>query len=289
MSDRSSPRYERLVFAVRAFSKYGTPNRLAQAVEDCGWEQIRAQLGSDSPGPHVEPLYAMGVDVVFRGGDCYPLQLNHLRRPPGLLFTWGNRDLLRATSVSMCGSRHVSERGLEAAAACGLEVATCGLTIVSGYASGVDTATHLAALRSGGSTVIVLAEGILGFRKKRVFHDVPFDEEHVVVVSQFAPGQHWNVGAAMTRNGVIVSLGKALVVIEAGETGGTLNAGLQALELGRAVLALEFSSQPTPAGNQLLIEKGAVPIQTRQQLGRVVKSIQEMRTKRPALEQLRLA
>jgi DNA processing protein len=77
----------------------------------------------------------------------------------------------------------------------------------------------------------------------------------------------------MTRNGVIAGLSKALVVIEAGETGGTLNAGLQGIALGRPVLALDFASSETPAGNLLLFEHGARPIHTRQHLGRTLDEI----------------
>lgn len=40
-----------------------------------------------------------------------------------------------------------------------------GLTVVSGYAAGVDAA----ALRAGGNTVIVLAEGMDHFRINRAF------------------------------------------------------------------------------------------------------------------------
>ena len=46
----------------------------------------------------------------------------------------------------------------------------------------------------------------------------------------------------MSRNGVIAGLSKALVVIEAGEKGGTLDAGLRAIQLGRPVIALQFES-----------------------------------------------
>jgi len=60
----------------------------------------------------------------------------------------------------------------------------------------------------------------------------------------------------MTRNGVIIGLSLALVVVEAGETGGTLAAGKRALELGRRVIALEFTD--TPRGNKMLLDRGAV-------------------------------
>ena len=126
-------------------------------------------------------------------------------------------------------------------------------------------ATHLAALDSGGRTIIVLAEGILHFQVKRAFGGA-FEPERVLVLSQFPPAETWNVGSAMTRNAVIAGIGRALVVIEAQESGGTLDAGLQALSMGRPVLALQFESDVTPPGNTILISKGAVPIRTAAQL-----------------------
>jgi DNA processing protein len=68
----------------------------------------------------------------------------------------------------------------------------------------------------------------------------------------------------MTRNNVIIGLSMAVVVVEAGETGGTLAAGTQALRLGRRVLALEFSS--TPVGNKRLLSDGAVSVRGRTEL-----------------------
>lgn len=195
----------------------------------------------------------------------WPRQVNALPAAPAYLFARGNQELLRAPAVGMCGSRHATERGLDAARMCGKTVAARGWHVVSGYAKGVDTETHLAALSGGGNTVIVLAEGILHFRRKRAFDGLPFNSKTVLVLSQFPPTQRWTAGAAMTRNGLIVTLGGSLVVIEAGETGGTLNAGRQALKLGRPVFALEFSDGPRK-GNQALIHDGAQALRTPRQL-----------------------
>lgn len=230
------------------------------------WESLADPARRDITQLEAE-LKGRGVGLLLRGDDSYPRALEDLPSPPAFLFYWGNLDLLAAPGVGLCGSRRVSDRGLEAARLCGEEVARRHLHVISGYAKGVDTETHLAALRAGAGTVIVLAEGILGFRRKRAFSAVPFDASRVLALSQFPPRQRWNPGAAMTRNGVIAALGRALLVVEAAERGGTLNAGEQGLALGRPVLALEFSGE-TPAGNRRLFGLGARALRTRRDLGK---------------------
>lgn len=268
----------RLALAIAASSDGGGQRSLAadirtdpEAALNARWE--RTAQGSKRAATRVaDDLRTGGVDVLALGDDGYPERLATIPAAPPLLYVWGNSSLLRSPSVGMCGSRDVSERGLQAARACGEAVARQGLTVISGYAKGVDTETHLAALRQGGSTVIVLAEGIIHFRHKKVFGSEGLDPERTVVVSQFPPTQPWNVGAAMTRNAVIAGLGQALVVIEAGETGGTLNAGLQAIRMGRTVFALNFADA-VPSGNRILFEKGAKPVRTPRELYEAVAAI----------------
>jgi DNA processing protein len=76
----------------------------------------------------------------------------------------------------------------------------------------------------------------------------------------------------MTRNNIIIGLSIALVVVEAGETGGTLAAGKRALKLGRPVIALEFAR--TPRGNLILVESGAVAARDKIELGSFLHEIQ---------------
>ena len=58
------------------------------------------------------------------------------------------------------------------------------INIVSGFAAGVDMNAHRAALAAGGTTTVVLAEGILRFRVKKEIRDL-WDENRTLVVSEF--------------------------------------------------------------------------------------------------------
>jgi DNA recombination-mediator protein A len=107
------------------------------------------------------------------------------------------------------------------------------------------------------------------FAIKKALREIDAEPERMLVLSQFPPRQTWNTGSAMTRNGVIAALGRALVVIEARERGGTLDAGLQALRMHRPLLALDFSGG-APVGNELLFARGARRIATAGELKRVL-------------------
>lgn len=253
--------------ALTAFRSLRTPAQITNALRANGQRALDDLFAELQAGERADveakahEMRSEGIDVVIYGDDDFPRSLLKNGRPlMPIIFLKGNKSLLYADGVGMCGSRNVSQQGLGAADKCGATVSSKGLTVVSGYAKGVDTATHLAALRSGGSTVIVLAEGFDHFRIKRSFAQ-DYDAERTLVVSQFAPGQTWQAHAAMARNAIIYGLSKALLVIEAGERGGTLAAGRGALDLGRPVLVVDFGDR-TPEGNRVLLELGAVPVRT---------------------------
>lgn len=257
----------KLELALAAFADLRTPARITATLRGGGsseLEAVFARLDAQQRFDVQRKAIDMandGIDVVLFGDSDFPTSLAFGARPAApILFVKGNRELLYTDGVGMCGSRNVSAQGLAAASKSGETVSSKKLTVVSGYAKGVDTATHLAALKTGGSTVIVLAEGFDYFRIKRDFAK-DFDPARTLVVSQFAPSQTWQAHAAMARNAIIYGLSKALLVIEAGERGGTLAAGKGALSVGRPVLVVDFGDQ-TPEGNRILLAEGASPVRT---------------------------
>jgi DNA processing protein len=189
----------------------------------------------------------------------YPDSLRSLLgvQAPPLLFVRGSRSLMGKPSVGFCGSRKASEKGIAVAHECAEIVSRQGINIVSGYAAGVDMATHRAALEADGTTILILAEGIFHFRIKRDLKDV-WDWERALVVSEYPPGVTWNVQNAMRRNATICALSKAMVLIEARETGGSMEAGRTCLKLGLPLFAPVYEGMPESArGNQILLGEGA--------------------------------
>lgn len=259
-----------LRFAVAATRPGNGGARLAARVRrsglDCFAEIIRnlPQAELDAVEVAACRLADEGVGALLLGETDYPKMLADSRTAPPVLFMRGSQQVLHASGIGACGSRNASDESLRAARACSDVVVGHGLNLVSGYARGVDMVAHVGALAHGGATVIVLPEGIERFRVRRGDLADVWDPSRAAVVSQFAPNQAWNAGAAMARNAVITGLSRALLVVEAGATGGTLAAGLHALERGKPVLVLELES--APAGNQMLLDRGAIPVRSREEL-----------------------
>ncbi len=196
--------------------------------------------------------------VLHRGDSLYPNSVTSIlgRNAPQELHFLGNLALLQKHGVGFCGSRNASDKGIATAKDCAEQVSGHGLVVISGYASGVDMTAHATTLESGGSTIIVLPEGIGHFRIKKDLRHL-WDWSRVLVLSQFKPDEIWQAYRAMTRNQLIIALSRAMVVIEAQEKGGTVEAGKSALKLETPLFVAEYEDMQRTPGNSLLLQLGA--------------------------------
>jgi putative DNA methylase len=207
-------------------------------------------------------LDSLGVQILVRGYPGYPSRLSRLLGPkaPPVLFAIGNLRLLESPSVGFSGSRNASERGLHIAREAATQLGKRGVNVVSGYAKGVDLNAHVAGLLSGGTTTIVLAEGITHFRAKSEIKRL-LTADNYVVISEFLPLIPWAARQAMQRNQTIIGLTDAMMVVESGETGGTFACGESTLQLNHPLYVVEYASAPeSAAGNSYFLKKGANPI-----------------------------
>lgn len=166
----------------------------------------------------------------------------------------GNMELLRSRALSFCGSRKASVKGMTRARQCAQQATKHGLACVSGNAAGIDEVIHGTSLEHGGYTILVLPEGIDNFRIRKSLQHY-WDWDHCLVISQFERNARWQVWRAMERNKLIISLGLAMIVIEASEKGGTQEAARQTVELGKPLFVAKYAEPIT--GNEIIIDRGA--------------------------------
>ena len=250
--------------ALRFLEERLPPNKL---------EKLRRFAGQDGCLEQLEArLHQSRVRVLKMHDPLYPQSLLHFQSPPPILYTMGDIHSINLPGIGICGSRKASQEGLDHAESSGKITAAEGATEVSGYARGVDEEAHLGALRAGGKSIAVLAEGILHFRQKRTFRDIPDMPSRMVVISEFPPQRPWTVYNAMKRNKTILGLSRALIVVEAASKGGTLNAGLECLKRGKLLWVLKYTDKrESRTGNQILIEKGGIPVRTESQLRSLIR------------------
>jgi DNA processing protein len=187
----------------------------------------------------------------------------HLLEISPILFLKGQRKLLASDGIAIVGSRNVSDRGVQVAKKIASELAGEGMNLISGYAKGVDSTAHLAALEAEGTTTLVLPYGINELRQKREFKKYNWNQD-VLAVSQFSPDARWLARNAMIRNKLICALSNAVVVIESGperdakgKMSGTFDTGKTALDMNLPLFVVDpgYFDNP-PKGNADLIALG---------------------------------
>ncbi len=184
-------------------------------------------------------LAQMNHMVTFQDvlGELTPVER---KLAPGVLNVAGDIDILRTSpKVAVVGSRRATHDGLRTASRIVKTLVELGATVVSGLAMGIDTAAHRAAINAGGRTFGVIGTGLDRVYPRENRELQRYLAHHFAVVSQFPPGTPPTPRNFPQRNRTMALLSDALVIVEAGETSGTINQGWEALRLGRTVLLSE--------------------------------------------------
>jgi len=189
---------------------------------------------------------------------AYPRVLRQIPDPPPVLFVDGDVTTLAATQLAVVGSRRASPSGVETAHRFSAELATCGLTITSGLALGVDAASHRGALAGGGRTLAVAASGLDRVYPRSHAGLARQVAENGALVSEFSPGVPPLARHFPRRNRLISGLSIGVVVVEAARRSGSLITARLAGEQGREVFAVPGPIQsPLAWGCHYLIRQGA--------------------------------
>lgn len=246
-----------------------SPERLA-ALAGVPGEQMRRALAlldraAETAEREIEKAERLGARLLTLEDPDYPAALRQLSLPPPVLYLRG--ALPPGPAVAMVGARRADAYGKEVADLFARTLAAAGVTVVSGFARGIDAAAHRGALAAeGGRTVAVLGCGLgvdYPSGHQKLGEEIAADGgARGALVSEFPCGLSPRAWHFPVRNRVIAALSAGTLVVQAAPRSGSLLTARHALDLGREVWAVPgrvFDERSQ--GPHLLIRDGACLVQ----------------------------
>ncbi len=182
------------------------------------------------------------VDLLTWDDPSFPQLLQALPDAPVVLFMRGSLRRDDGNAVAIVGTRAPSVEAAGLATNLARELATRGLTVVSGLALGIDTAAHLGALAAEeGRTIAVLGSGIFKIHPPENAELVERIVSHGAVLTELLPDAPPRGPQLMARDRLISGLSRAVIVVEAGAKSGSLDTAARAQKQGRLVYAVPGS------------------------------------------------
>ncbi|MFC2171679.1 DNA-processing protein DprA [Acidobacteriota bacterium] len=216
----------------------------------------------------------LGVHIMTYADQDYPVGLRMLHNPPLVLYIRGEIASTDDPAFAIVGSRNATPYGQKVAENFSARLAEYAITVVSGMAIGIDTASHRGALSRKGRTIAVLGTGIdvVYPRQNRRLADTIASNGAMVTEYPFGTQPlHYNFPA---RNRIIAGLSRGVIVVEAAEKSGALITATIALDEGRDVFAVPGNiTSPLSAGSNSLLVDGAIPVT---EAGQIVRTLPEI-------------
>ena len=210
----------------------------------------------------LELIQSHQCHIVTYEDEAYPPLLKQINDPPLLLYVKRQLPPQDTLSIAIVGSRSPTRYGKTTCHQLSQQLAARGVTIVSGFARGIDTVAHRGALEAGGRTIAVMGNGLS--------HVYPEENRHLTdeilesggaLISEFPMTVPPMATNFPLRNRVISGLTWGTLVVEASERSGSLITARLAAEQGREVFAVPgqiFSK--LSQGTHKLINQGATLI-----------------------------
>ena len=222
-------------------------------------ERVDSLLGrSAALGFAIEKWKRAGLWILTRSDPDYPARLGERlgRSAPPILFGCGPRSLLGRGGLAVVGSRDASEEDLKFSRELGEAASIQGHSILSGGARGVDRHAMRGALDNEGTSVGVLADGILRAATDSLYRR-PLLSGQLALVSAVSPEGSFAVHSLMVRNRYIYCLADAAVVVASAHgRGGTWSGATENTTKGWVPLWAKQTNEPG-SGNEHLVANGA--------------------------------
>mgnify|MGYP001018073033 FL=1 len=181
----------------------------------------------------------MNYNFITIDDDMYPECLKEISNPPLKLYYKGNLDLLKEERlIAVVGTRNPSSYGKLCCEYMVKKMSRANITIVSGFAKGIDSIAHKTSLLTDGKTIAVIASGldiVYPASNLSLYREI---EEKGLILSEYEAGVKPFKSNFPQRNRIIAGLSRGTIVVESKDRGGSLITADLALEFNRDVYAV---------------------------------------------------
>jgi DNA processing protein len=204
--------------------------------------------------------------VRVHGAGEYPQKLRDAAHPIELLYYQGWWDLADSRSVAVVGTRNPTRDGVARTKKLVKALVKDDLTIVSGLAAGIDTVAHETAIAEGGRTIAVIGTPLSEVYPRENASLQRKIASEFLVISQVPVKRYERQDYRKNRlffperNITMSALTEATIIVEAGETSGTLIQARAALQQGRELFILDNCFRKGLSWPQKFADKGAVRV-----------------------------
>jgi DNA protecting protein DprA len=167
-------------------------------------------------------------------------QLDFLRTPTRevRLYFAGDIRVLSRPSISIVGTRQVSDDGRARARRLASELIEAGLVVVTGLARGVDTVALTTAMAKDGAVAAVIGTPLdKAYPAENARLQEGIYERHLLL-TPFKVGETIHRSNFPKRNRVMAAISDATIIVEASDTSGTLHQAAECQRLGRWLFIL---------------------------------------------------
>ncbi|RYE40278.1 MAG: DNA-processing protein DprA [Sphingobacteriales bacterium] len=185
------------------------------------------------------------TNLLINGTYDFPEKLKDAQEPIELLYYTGQLDYLHTRCIAIVGTRNPAKKGTEITTEIATKLVKDDFTVVSGLATGIDTAAHRAAINAKGRTIAVIGTPLnQTYPKENSDLQKEIAKEHLLLSQvpfyRYAKQDYrLNRFFFLERNKTMSALTEATLIVEAGDTSGSLTQARAALYQKRKVLIWE--------------------------------------------------
>ena len=213
---------------------------------------------------HLKYMEKNNIDIISIEDKEYPSVLKEIYNPPINLYIRGDKSILNMPNFAIVGCREATDYGKKIAEEFGFKLSKNGFNIVSGLARGIDSFSHLGAVKAKQKTIAVLGNGLDTIYPKE---NLKLSEDILnlggAIISEYPLGTPPSKKNFPARNRIISGIRNGILVVEAKEKSGTMITLDFALEQGRDVFAIPGNiDSENSFGTNEVIKQGAKLVTT---------------------------